>query len=256
MSLQGDAEIELFREAALTERSRFWTSLHTIASMCDLARKYVHGIKLFTDGAVGARTAMLKERYLSGEEGVLVWNDDELHDLVEGASLTGKSLSVHAIGNTAIDQTLRVLERARDCRRAFPEIRMEHCQFISPQAALKAKSMGLVLCMQPNFSLDSTCYADRLPESYRLRNNPLRMLIDVAGFVPGRDLLFGSDGMPHGVRCALESALFPPLDGQRLTLEEFVAGYCMPDYRNGHIDVYIDYDGKSVDAKVVLEDNG
>jgi predicted amidohydrolase YtcJ len=254
MSLQGDAEVELFREASLIDRTSFWTSPDTFCAMGGEARKDVRGIKLFADGAVGARTAMLEERYLSGEEGVLVWSDDELRDLIEGASSTGKSLSVHAIGNTAIDQTLRVLEQVRDCRRVFPEIRMEHCQFISPQAALKAKSMDLILCMQPNFSLDSTCYADRLPESYRLRNNPLRMLIDEAGFVPGRDLLFGSDGMPHGIRSALESALFPPLDGQRLTLDEFIAGYCMPDFSNGHIDLSIDYDGRKVDAEIVLED--
>lgn len=256
MTLQGDAEVELFREASLIDRTRFWTSPDTFGAMGGEARKDVHGIKLFADGALGARTAMLEERYLSGEEGVLVWSDDELRDLMEGASLTGKSLSVHAIGNAAIDQTLRVLEQARDCRRAFPEIRMEHCQFISPQAALKAKSMGLILCVQPNFSLDSTCYADRLPESYRLRNNPLRMLIDEAGFVPGRDLLFGSDGMPHGIRCALESALFPPLEGQRLILDEFIAGYCMPDFSNGHIDLSIDYEVKKVEAEVVLEDKG
>jgi predicted amidohydrolase YtcJ len=256
MTLQGNAELELFRETGLTERTRFWTIPDTYTCMGDEARKYVHGIKLFTDGAVGARTAMLEEAYLTGEEGVLVWSDDELRDLVEGASRTGKSLSVHAIGNAAIDQVMRALEYAPACREAFPEIRLEHCQFISPQAALKAKSMGMILCLQPNFSLDSACYGDRLPESYRMRNNPLRMLIDEAGFKPGRDLLFGSDGMPHGARVALKSALFPPIDGQRLTLEEFVAGYCMEDFRNGYIDVSIDYEERTVDVKVVLEGGG
>ncbi len=250
MTLQGDAEIELFREAGLSGRTRFWAIAEIFASMGEESRKHVHGIKLFTDGAVGARTAMLEERYRGGEEGVLVWSEAELHDHIEAASRTGKSLSVHAIGNAAIDLAVRVLGQAPELRRAFPEIRLEHCQFISRGAAMKAKSMGINLCLQPNFSLDSACYADRLPESYRLRNNPMRMLIDEAGFVPGRDLLFGSDGMPHGARPALESALFPPVEGQRLTLAEFVAGYCMPDFSNGYIDVSIDYGGRSVDVEV------
>jgi hypothetical protein len=81
-------------------------------------------------------------------------------------------------------------------------------------------------------------------------NNPFRMLIDEAGFVPGKDLLFGSDGMPHGARYALESALFPPFPGQRLSLPEFVAGYCMPDLENGFIDVAIDYENREIITEV------
>ncbi len=254
MSLQGDAEVALFGKASLMERTRFWTSLETFGAMGVEAVKHVHGIKLFADGAVGARTAMLRTPYLSGEEGVLVWNDNELRNLIESVSRTGKSLSVHAIGDTAIDRTLAVLEQARGCRGAFPEIRMEHCQFISLQSALKAQSLGVKLCLQPNFSLDSTHYTDRLPEPYCRANNPLRMLIDDAGFIAGKDLLFGSDGMPHGIRTALKSALFPPFDSQRLTLDEFIAGYCMPDFCNGHIDLSIDYGEKKVEAEVVLRD--
>ena len=38
--------------------------------------------------------------------------------------------------------------------------------------------------MQPNFSEDSRQYADRLPAGFPCLNNPFRMLIDEAGFVP------------------------------------------------------------------------
>jgi predicted amidohydrolase YtcJ len=113
--------------------------------------------------------------------------------------------------------------------------------------------MGIVLSMQPNFNLDSLCYRDRLSEEYCRRNNPFRMLLDEVGYVAGKDLILGSDGMPHGVHCALESSLFPPFSGQRLTLDEFMAGYCMPDYRNGHIDIVVDYDSRKVKAEVVLK---
>ena len=53
------------------------------------------------------------------------------------------------------------------------------------------------------------------------------MLIDDVGFVPGKDLIFGSDGMPHGADYALRASLYPPRPGQVLTLEEFVDGYCL-----------------------------
>jgi predicted amidohydrolase YtcJ len=256
MSLKDEREIELFRKAGLTDRTRFWTNLDTFGTLDGCAAQFVHGIKLFADGAVGARSARLKERYLNGEEGVFVYREEELLELVLSASLTGKALSVHAIGNAAIDQVVRVLERVSGSRHRFPEIRMEHCQFISRQAAGKAKAMAIKLCMQPNFSLDSTCYSDRLSDTYRRRNNPVRMLIDEVGYIPGKDMLFGSDGMPHGVRPALESALFPPFDGQKLTLEEFVAGYCVSDFLNGHIDVCVDYEGRAVEVEVVLTGKG
>ncbi len=79
--------------------------------------------------------------------------------------------------------------------------------------------------MQPNFSSDSTDYADRLDGPRLARNNPFRMLIDEVGFRPGRDLIFGSDGMPHGLAYAAQWGLFPLFEGQRLTLAELLAGY-------------------------------
>jgi hypothetical protein len=108
--------------------------------------------------------------------------------------------------------------------------------------------------MQPNFSGDSVSYADRLGARYARQNNPFRMLIDEAGFVPGKDLFFGSDGMPHGAAAALEGALFPPMAGQRLTLEEFAAGYCLPDLEAGWLELSIDPGRKKVGVKVRLKD--
>lgn len=255
MSLKGEEELAGFRGAALLERARFWTGLENFETLGNDARNCVHGIKLFADGAVGARTAMLDVPYRGGEEGILIWHDRQLRDRILAASRTGKALSIHAIGNVAIDQAVRVLERLPAAtRKKFPEIRLEHCQFISRSTADAARSMDIKLGVQPNFSLDSLCYRDRLPEAYQLRNNPLRMLIDDVGYQPGRDLLFGSDGMPHGARAALESALFPPVAGQQLTLDEFVAGYCMPDFTHGFIDISLEKEQKSVEIEVVLDE--
>jgi len=252
MSLKDEGELELFREAHLLDRTRFWTSMPAFESLSGTGRDLVSGIKLFADGALGAQSAWLGEGYLSGTEGVAVYGDEELSGLISRAFTMGKGVAVHAIGDSAVDQAVDVLGRASAGRQGLTETRIEHCQFISRQAARKAKELGIILSMQPNFSLDSICYRDRLPPGYLRRNNPFRMLIDDVGFVAGKDLLFGSDGMPHGVQSALESALFPPMPGQRLTLEEFCAGYCMPDYRNGYIDVSIDCDDGKVAAEVVL----
>jgi predicted amidohydrolase YtcJ len=137
-------------------------------------------------------------------------------------------------------------------------IRVEHAQFISEFTARGAKALGLHLSMQPNFSEDSVMYADRLPAGYPACNNPFRMLIDRVGYVPGVDLYFGSDGMPHGAQEALRQALFP--DGghedQVLTLDEFIAGYCCSDMSHGSLDVDIDHVNRSVRCSATRQSTG
>jgi len=44
------------------------------------------------------------------------------------------------------------------------EIRIELAQLISFETARPAKEAGIILSMQPNFSIDSVVYADRLAE--------------------------------------------------------------------------------------------
>jgi predicted amidohydrolase YtcJ len=251
MTLWDGRELELFDHSSLSGRSRFWATLGAFMGLDDGAMARVHGIKIFADGALGARTAKLSRSYLGGEEGFLIYDDERLLSLLTWTAEAGKAVSVHAIGDLSIDQAVNAVSRLEE---RSPETRIEHCQFISRETAIRAKSLGIVLSMQPNFSLESGFYRDRLAEEFLAMNNPFRMLIDEAGFVPGKDLLFGSDGMPHGVQYALESALFPPYPGQRLDLSEFIAGYCMPDFRHGFIDVTIDEKENCVTTKVSLTD--
>jgi len=90
-----------------------------------------------------------------------------------------------------------------------------------------------------------------LTEEYLKRNNPFRMLIDECGFIPGKDLIFGSDGMPHGAQSALENSLFPVYESQKLTLDEFVKGYCVNSYDHGEINFDIE-DKKILNLKTVI----
>ena len=252
MSLKNEEWLNKFFEANLAERAIFWCDSESFQRMSDAGQTRMHGIKLFADGALGSMSAALHRPYLSGTEGILIHGDEDLRQIISKMYDMGKAVAVHAVGDMAIDQVIRVLETIGTQRCGLPETRIEHCQFISKQAAVKAKALGVILSMQPNFSFDSVCYRERLPEEYCRLNNPFRMLLDEVGYVAGRDLVFGSDGMPHGVGRALESSLFPPFPGQRISLEEFIAGYCMPDMRHGHIDIMINDAIRKVDTQVTL----
>ena len=206
--------------------------------------------KLFGDGAIGARTAALADGFLDGGTPTLVFADAELEECLYRCYTEpgiGAEVAYHAIGELAIEQVLRAysLVRWRLLPVTTPRLRLEHVQFITLAQAHAAKSLGITLCMQPNFSEDSLSYTDRLTPAQCRANNPFRMLIDEAGFVPGKDLIFGSDGMPSGMTAALQNALFPPFDEQKLTIPELLAGYSA-DPARGTMEFIIDTDKRLV----------
>jgi predicted amidohydrolase YtcJ len=239
MHLANDKIFSILRSSPFAHRTSFWTDLETFRTLNVETQKEIKGIKFFTDGAVGARTAALEQTYINGKKGYLLFPDESLHHMLAETAPLGKDLAVHAIGDLATSQVIRTVKKLKKNGITFPRLRMEHCQFINEETAGEAKELGIILSMQPNFSFDSIYYRDRLLPEYLENNNPFRMLIDQAGFIPGEDLIFGSDGMPPGVEGALKASLFPPLPQQRLNLEEFIAGYCMPDKTHGYIELKI-----------------
>lgn len=206
-------------------RIRWWTTPGVFRTLPPGAQEEAAGLKLFLDGSLGARTAALSTPYLDGRQGLLTHTAPGLREALASLVPLGKALAVHAIGDRAIQQALDALGDLDREGLSFPAVRLEHAQFITEAQARRARDRGLVLSMQPNFNSDSVDYADRLPPEWLAANDPFRMLIDRVGFVPGRDLIFGSDGMPHGLAYAAQWSLFPAYPGQRLTLDELMAGF-------------------------------
>ncbi len=255
MMVPDQATIKKYDEAGLLEtRTLLWADLKTFKSLDLENQTKTHGIKIFLDGALGSRGAAMEKPYLSGGNGILIYSDRQLEKIVADIYSTAKPVAMHAIGDKAISQAINTLTGLEKSRGNLPSvIRMEHCQFISKEKAIQAKSLGIILSMQPNFSYDSVQYKDRISQNYCLQNNPFRMLIDEAGFIPGEDLIFGSDGIPHGIEYGLTMSLFPPFQSQKLTLDEFVAGYCMEDMSQGYIDIKIDENKQLISYKVSVK---
>ncbi|MEM7783053.1 MAG: amidohydrolase family protein, partial [Planctomycetota bacterium] len=215
----------------------------------------VSGIKLFTDGAIGSGTAAISRSYkssFSGPEnfGMLIYEDDELENAIQTSLQKKAALAIHAIGDRAIEQVICGLEKTGKSKLHQKCVRIEHAQLIHPDQARRVKDLGVTLSMQPNFSSDSAAYSDRLDSGFCQSNNPFRMLIDEIGFIPGQDLIFGSDGMPHGAEEALNQSFFPPLENQRIQLDEFVAGYCT-DLSRGQIEFEVDESLRKIRIKQI-----
>ncbi len=247
MLLTDAQALEVMAASPWAGRLRYWATPEVFHSLSVEARRGLEGLKLFTDGALGARTAALSVPYRTGSEGLLLHSDEGLWAELAGLHSLGMPLAIHAIGDRAIEQVLLCLEVLDSDGLRFPAVRLEHAQFITEPQARRARDLGITLSMQPNFNSDSVDYADRLEASWLARNNPFRMLIDACGFRPGEDLLFGSDGMPHGLEYALQWSLFPPFEGQRLSLEELLAGYGVQgEGEGGSFQVEIDEERRRV----------
>ena len=231
MLVPNKESIKLIKDAGYCDRCKFWMGLESYKKLKPKDKKDICGIKIFLDGSVGARTAALNG-YVSGESGIKLYTDERLTKTLKYIEKEKTKAALHAIGEIAIEQLLNVVEKENI---KIAGLQIEHAQYITWEQADRCKKLNITLSMQPNFSIESKIFKDRITTAYLKRNNPFRMLIDKIGFIPGKDLIFGSDGMPHGARAALENSLFPVLQSQKLTLAEFTEGYCVDSCEYGKI---------------------
>ncbi len=238
--------LELCMNSRYRNRLNLWTAPSIFRELDKQEQDSLSGIKLYLDGAIGSSSAAIKGPWLTEGTAFFVYKDEELDVLVQEAAQYRTGVAIHAIGELAIEQAIKSIEKANRLSGTLKRARIEHAQFISLEQARKAREQGIILSMQPNFTSDCIDYADRLPLSYLKANNPFRMLIDEAGFVPGEDLVFGSDGMPGDIAYAIRWSLFPPFASQYLSLDELVAGYGMAIGCKGHSILKIDEKHKTV----------
>lgn len=88
----------------------------------------VGGVKMFLDGALGSRTAWMREPYEgTADHGISTLPADAFRDAVRGAAAAGLASTVHAIGDAAVALAIDVLADPSTRVRALPH-RIEHVQ--------------------------------------------------------------------------------------------------------------------------------
>lgn len=251
MLLINEETFKLIHNSKFSERAKFWADLELFNNLSKPVKNKIKGVKLFTDGALGASTAALKVHYKNNGKGILLHSDDYFRKTLLDLKDKVDNIAVHAIGERAIEQVVRVVDELKGNN--LPNIRMEHAPFITEDIGKKALDLGITLCMQPNFSFNSIDFTDRLSAEYLKNNNPFRMLIDNVGYEPGKNLIFGSDGMPHGIDYALKSAIFPPYKRQKLSINEIIEGYCLDTKKFGFIEIEINRDKQEIKTDINIK---
>ncbi|PSQ19256.1 amidohydrolase [Halobacteriales archaeon QS_8_69_26] len=205
----------------------------------------VGGIKTFTDGSIGSRTAKLSEPYEDADPeadedptGQWVVDPGELRDLVDRAHAEGFQVVAHAIGDEAIEAALSAYEAVLDGEsgdtsrvQSDPRHRIEHVELATDDQIARMAEAGVVASVQPNFlrwADDGGMYDRCLGRRRREGSNRYREMRDA-----GVDLAFGSDCMPLDPLLGVDHAVNAPSEAQRLTVTEALRAYTLGAARAG-----------------------
>lgn len=120
---------------------------------CDMygGKFNLRGVKFLLDGSLGQRSAWMLEDYHDkhGYRGVHCYNDNELYKKMKKAHDLGYQISVHIIGDAALEQVLKCFERINYDEVTKMRHRLEHFQTTSTEQIQRASDMKLLASMQP-----------------------------------------------------------------------------------------------------------
>ncbi len=218
-------DLALAGELTLRVRLNYWADhldavLETgLATNHGSERVQTGGIKTYTDGSIGGRTARLGEPYADADtRGDWVVDPDDLADLVERVDDAGLQFVAHAIGDEAIEAVLDALSGTDDNRH-----RIEHAEVLTDDLVARLATAEVVVSAQPNFlkwADEGGLYDARLGPERRRATNRFRDLVDA-----GATLAFGSDCMPLDPLAGIDNAVTAPDPAQRLDVAEALRAY-------------------------------
>ncbi len=167
----------------------------------------VVGVKGFTDGAFGPRTAWLSAPYSdrSQESGLPVSSEEELAEAVAQAAGRGLTPALHAIGDRAVLRATHLLEPW--VGRLSRPARVEHAALTPPDVLRELERVRPALVVQPGFLWSDAWLLQRLGSARTRWAYAFRSLLDRGLLLAGSsDAPYDSLDPWRGVRACVERA--------------------------------------------------
>lgn len=216
------------------------------------------GGSVFVDGSFTSSTAALNENYKNSKErGNLYFLQEELNEYILEAYKNNLQISVHAVGERALEQVLSAHEYAQNI---YPDKklrnRVEHAEMSSPEQKKRAQQLGLIFSMQPAYEFfyggKNRMYHQRLGERYQ-ETNQFKELIDCGILICGGS---DSDLTPIDPLLGIHTAVNHPVEENSIGVEEAIkmftinAAYAVnEEKRKGSIEK-----GKIADLVIIDQD--
>ena len=179
---------------------------------------------LLLDGSFSSGTAALTAPYADREgNGILYYEDEHLTAFFRRAHERGMQISVHALGERAIDQAIRCYRAAAGSETREARHRIEHCELPSDAHIAAIAESGISPCVQPTFELlwggPGGMIDKRLGSARAARTNPHRTML-----AAGIPLAGGSDSYvtPMDSLLGIHSAVNRPNESERISVFDAV----------------------------------
>ena len=143
-------------------------------------------LKLFVDGSLGARTALMKNEYNDerGNLGVRVLSDENLYNLCHLASLNNITVITHAIGDGAIDAVINAYEKCMGEKKNPLRHGIVHCQITSKEQIERIADLKIPVMYQPIFlDYDMDIVKDRVGEELAFTSYAFNSLYQLGGLI-------------------------------------------------------------------------
>jgi predicted amidohydrolase YtcJ len=182
------------------------------------------GIKVYSDGSLGGRTAAVSSSYADAQSiGEFLLDEEFLARTLRRCCDLGITCAVHAIGDRALRAvSLEMMKFPSDT----DLFRIEHAEMAGWDEIRLLGQTPVYVSMQPNFV--GGMYESRLGRERGLRCNRFGALRDA-----GVPYMFGSDGMPPGPLFGIRGATHHPIEDERLGLTEAICRYTADPARFG-----------------------
>lgn len=126
------------------------------------------GAKLFSDGSLGARTALLAAPYADEDRpenvGIRIYDPDDLKAKARDAHEKGFQVVIHAIGDQAVRESVAAVVHALgpDGDNTFFRHRIEHASLLPPEEMRIMAQRKIVAVIQPQFVTSDTWTGERV----------------------------------------------------------------------------------------------
>ncbi len=188
---QLDHEGRLSVRINLLPGRRFGDSLAPLAEHFVSDRLRIDSVKFFADGGMTSATAAVSIPYReTGTQGVLIYEEEELTDLMWEAHAQGYRIATHANGDVALEQIILIYELLHE-RDPRPDLRhrIEHLALPTPDHLARCAKLGVMAATQAVFlpAMGAT-FRRYMPEPYFDRAYGIRAMLDA-----GLDVALSTD---------------------------------------------------------------
>jgi predicted amidohydrolase YtcJ len=147
---------------------------------------FVHGFKVYADGALGSRGACLLEPYNDkpGWKGFLLRNKSHYDSLAKVLAATDFQMCTHAIGDSANREMLTIYNRYLQGKND-KRWRIEHAQIINPNDFDLFGKASIIPSVQPTHATSDMYWAEERLGKERLKGGyAYKQLLEQNGWIP------------------------------------------------------------------------